>query len=178
MKINIRKQVFETNSSSVHTLSINNTDTSKLDDIPTEQEIFLKEQEFGWEYLNYNSFKDKVDYIYTYIKNLYYEPSEKEKKEIENELQYLKSVILEVCPKIVISENKDTEGWIDHDIELNELWIKFKENKELLKQFLFCSDSVLITDNDNHSYDDEEQDEQNRKNSREDKGYFVYVKRN
>ena len=48
-------------------------------------------------------------------------------------------------------ENFETHGYIDHASSAREgANIEMFENKETLKRFLFCTDSKIVLDNDNH----------------------------
>lgn len=64
--IKIRKGVFETNSSSVHSLCISKEDKLFLF-IPKTKSIKIRTNEFGWEAEEYTSAEDKLSYIYTGI---------------------------------------------------------------------------------------------------------------
>lgn len=61
----IRKGIFETNSSSVHTLCINKRNDLK---IPNSFK-FDRGEEFGWSYDTYNDDMSKGDYLYQLIEN-------------------------------------------------------------------------------------------------------------
>ena len=63
MKI-IRKNVFETNSSSTHSISI-----SKLNDYILPKEINFTFGEFGWEFSKYTSSFDKASYFKIFKSN-------------------------------------------------------------------------------------------------------------
>lgn len=64
MKRKIRNNVFETNSSSIHTLVIAH-DIDKNSVTPTE--IHFNLGEFGWEYNNLSDMNSKASYLWTYI---------------------------------------------------------------------------------------------------------------
>ena len=66
----IRKSVFETNSSSCHSLDI--TDDTELNDIPIPDDegvITLVSGDFGWELRNYKHFESKAAYLIVYIRD-------------------------------------------------------------------------------------------------------------
>ena len=67
--INIRHQVFETNSSSTHSVSISDNVAGLLDTIfPKNGVIYLTGGEFGWEWLKYNLALDKANYAAVFAK--------------------------------------------------------------------------------------------------------------
>ena len=65
----IRNNVFETNSSSVHSLVINSEglEPSNLKIDPKTDHIIVNTQYFGTEYNIYNDQEDKLSYLITYI---------------------------------------------------------------------------------------------------------------
>jgi len=166
MKV-VRKRVFETNSSSCHSISISENDT--LNNIPTPDEngdINIYPQDFGWEQDHHYDFDTKASYLAIYCRDW---SNDKE----EDHFRTLEECIKEVtqCKSVVYIEDmmnyemKSYEhngktvtyksyGWesggIDHgSVDGEELHHIF-EDKELVKAFLFSSNSVLETDNDNH----------------------------
>lgn len=133
--INIRKNLFETNSSSVHALVI-----------PKDQKIYipttviLRYGDYGWEF---DTYYDTIDYIYTACKD-------RGDKEVEKLINYLKHKGVE---EIIVSE-QDNDSWgIDHSYEvpLDDLF----NNENLLDRFLFGADSYVQTGNDNSDECDE-----------------------
>ena len=67
MKRQIRNNVFETNSSSVHTITISNSSPQSIDNY-----IFFDRGEYGWEWEIYNSSQDKANYLYECMIDLFY----------------------------------------------------------------------------------------------------------
>ena len=139
MKIQIRKSVFETNSSSTHALSIS---SDSLNEIPTKLVFTLGK--FGWECETYMDVKSKASYIWTYICYM------------EENLEKWKKYLTKVCKEAGVKEVEFVEPtgcyYIDHCSALSDFMLDMK-NAKLLKKFLFCSDSGIETGNDN---DDEE----------------------
>lgn len=139
MKIQIRKNVFETNSSSTHVLSIS---SDSLNEIPTK--LVFTVGEFGWECETYMDVESKASYIWTYICYT------------EENLEEWKKYLTKVCKEAGVKEVEFIEPtgyyYIDHCYELSDFMLDMK-NAKLLKKFLFCSDSGIETGNDN---DDEE----------------------
>ena len=68
--INFRNGVFETNSSSTHSICVTSED--KNVDVPKEVSVNINEYEFGWEYQKWNFFDDKVAYFVLGILNISY----------------------------------------------------------------------------------------------------------
>lgn len=174
----IRNSVFETNSSSCHSISVDST--MILNNIPTPDEngeIFIGSRDFGWEYHKYNYFYDKAAYLIVYIRDWTGSKVDEFKAIFEN-------VVSEVtgCTKILYEDNfwvgteqsyperkynEETKtyeetgkiitytsytggGYIDHQsVEDRDLHYMF-EDINSMKSFLFSSNSVLTTDNDNH----------------------------
>lgn len=63
MKIKIRKGLFETNSSSIHTLAVPISRSNKLERFPDE--VRLNRDSFGWGFETLYDFHEKCNYIYT-----------------------------------------------------------------------------------------------------------------
>lgn len=142
----IRNNVFETNSSSTHSLSIpEKIDETKLTSITPNSEgnIILEGGEFGWEIEEYNDPLTKANYVV--VDNLYN----------EHRLEIIKDIIKEhtgCTDVIILAQNKDWDApyysYIDHESsgKTNELF----ESKEKLRNFIFSPSCILYTDNDNH----------------------------
>lgn len=131
--INVRFNMFETNSSSVHALVI-----PKEQSVIIPKHVILRTGEYGWENAEYG---DTLSYLYTACK---YE----KRSELPKLLNFLKSLDIEV-------EEDDDGGWayVDHGNE-----IPFEElfgNEELLKRFLFGTDSYIKTGNDNENNEED-----------------------
>jgi len=165
MKQLIRHSVFETNSSSCHSISI--AQGMELNNIPypdNNGNIKIESGEFGWEVDSYNDFDSKASYLIVYIRDW----SRGKKEEFRN---IFENVIKEQtgCENILYEdqfwdiETKEYEyegkvrsyesnlgrGYIDHQsVEDGDLDYMF-ENISEMKDFLFCTGSVLYTDNDN-----------------------------
>ena len=62
----IRRSLFETNSSSTHAITIaNNSEEDFKNNLPKTLE--LKLGEFGWEFDRYQTIRDRADYLFTAI---------------------------------------------------------------------------------------------------------------
>lgn len=130
----IRKGVFETNSSSSHSISIAGGKL-KLDRLPVEDgicEIF--EGKFGWGPERFDGSTDKASYCLTHAKS------------DEDKLAMLKKVIQSEMGVPVIFRKGD--GYIDH--QSYEACEEAFESEDKLKRFIFDERSSLDIDNDNH----------------------------
>jgi hypothetical protein len=151
--IQIRKNVFETNSSSTHSIAIPN---HKLADYP--RVVHFGIGEFGWSFEEVNP----ADYLYTAILAYYCDPKEREEK-----LSYLKDVLDRHNILYTMQEPKfetwpeqfpgkewlDLDcGYIDHTGELSEFLEAVFKDEDTLLNFIF--NGLVFTGNDN-SYDDE-----------------------
>ena len=137
--VKIRKGIFETNSSSTHSLSIGSLQpgNEKVDE-NYDCSITLGDGEYGWEQNDYYSWLDKADYITLLLRN-YGDNSG------EGNLDILSKVIHKKYPNVEI--NYDVTGYIDHGSEYYEAWMSTDEDK--LFTFLF-GDGTFSTDNDNY----------------------------
>lgn len=130
----IRHGVFETNSSSTHSISI--ADENKpfvIDPIYPDENgvIVLHGEEFGWDWFKYNDAKTKATYAYQQL----------------NGSETLINVLKDItgCEKIVFVEGW---GYIDHDS------VGIVENDyDYLKNFIFNKNSWLFGGNDNDDAD-------------------------
>lgn len=137
MKKLIRNSVYETNSSSQHSISIS-TDNIVYDTIYPDDMgniiLYFCNDSYGWEFVKYNSPIDKLGYALG--------------SGVDNEL--LCSIVKEhTGANLVILENQDII--IDHQSYgvLNDMCL----DREGLKNFIFNKNSWLFTGNDNSSID-------------------------
>jgi hypothetical protein len=149
-----RNSVFETNSSSTHSISISESNAADLiGTFPIDEDgnIHLLGGDFGWEQASYNDPETKANYALVYAADWSGDRSEEFQ-------QTLKDVIQEQtgCNEVFFvgsgTNYKDEPdyGYIDHQsVEDRDLHYLF-EDKEQLRQFIFNTQSILFTDNDNH----------------------------
>jgi len=134
MKQIIRKDVFETNSSSTHSISISDTD-ELLETLPVNEDgvVTLTGGEFGWGYEEYNDAITKANYVAVDYQHSY------------SKLALLTEVIMEQtgCSSVVYDLDKDS--YIDHQSSGTTADL----SKEELRLFIFNPKSDLIIDNDN-----------------------------
>lgn len=160
MKKIIRKNTFETNSSSTHAICIATDSPLSFPDF-VEFEI----GEFGWECKTYYLFINKASYLYTAILCCI-EDKEKSYVPVEewDEIKWIRDVL---ASHGIASEFEEPEysrsedngwfylnsGYIDHDYELKD-WLKdILSDEDRLLNYLFTEDSYVETGNDNDEYD-------------------------
>ncbi len=146
MKTNIRQSVFETNSSSTHSISIAEEISMLMDTdlIPDETAtIELTGGEFGWEWEKYNDAPTKANYAAVFSKN---NPDWRE---------LLSNVICKQTGAINVLFNNMEGSYIDHQSDAGEGGAAMEafESEEKLRQFIFNKNSWLFTGNDNGTPD-------------------------
>jgi hypothetical protein len=147
----IRTGVFETNSSSCHTITISHVDNDTLYQSITPNdngEIVIAPQEFGWEWETYNNPESKLCYVMLYIRDWVHDQATKDAfSDILNRvvLTHTHATKLTMGP----SSSKYWNGYIDHQsVEDNDCHHLF-DSDEKLKDFIFGPQSSLNTGNDN-----------------------------
>lgn len=148
MKRQIRKGVFETNSSSTHAICISKDNINK-NSLP--EHITFTHGEFGWEFDTHSDTWTKASYLYQAICDC----------NDGNERQEKLNKIIELLKKYDITcdfePDKNTEwgdGYIDHAGETYELVDALLCDEDKLIRYLF-GESFIITGNDNSdSYND------------------------
>lgn len=148
MKKLIRNSVFETNSSSCHSISIGKSDV--YDSVTPNHNgiIELFPMEFGWEQEHYSDPYTKMSYLWIYIKDWCK----------HDEQEFMDTFQRVVCShtganSVIMLESSSTFypwGYIDHQSVEDQNYHYLFQDDNLLKQFLFDSNSWLETDNDNH----------------------------
>jgi len=143
MKTIIRQSVFETNSSSTHSISISEKGDFLTIHPESDGNIYLNGGEFGWEIEQYRDPLTKANYCAV------------DNAGNEERIEMLKRVIKEHTKANEVIINANTEDWnskyhsyIDH--QSNGTSEDAFESEETLKNFIFRRGSVLYTDNDNH----------------------------
>lgn len=139
MKKLIRKGVFETNSSSSHSIALATEDKEfVLDTIYPNQDgiITINGDEYGWDWFKHNDSITKASYAAQQFMNN------------DHMLDVLKEVIMEQTGATdVVFEGLDS-GYVDHDS-----YGIVSENKDELRNFIFNKNSWLFGGNDNSSPD-------------------------
>ena len=154
--IQIRQGVFETNSSSTHAISI--CEFRPNTELP-EVVLFETNQDFGWEFEDYTDVYSKANYLWLAICYKYNNLGD------EDELIKAKATISQYLQRIGVKaefedrryiesewfDDKyiDMRGYIDHPGDLYELVDAVLKDPNLLYGYLFNSDSMVSTGNDN-----------------------------
>jgi hypothetical protein len=152
MTIQTRQAVFETNSSSTHSLSISSSSTDLLDTLPLNEqgEVVLNGGQFGWEVEDYSDAGTKASYAAIYVSEWSGEKSAEFKEVLDTVIKQQTG-----CSNVVYDLSTDWShpretSYIDHQsVEGGQLDYLF-EDPELLRQFIFNPRSVLHTVNDNY----------------------------
>ena len=136
-----RSNIFETNSSSVHAIVVKTSGKVEIPKSLPEVICFSEgELDFGWEQDTYNTYLEKLAYLYS--ATIHFED--------------LRPILLryseEVGIHVLTSEGGDAEGWcgIDHCDEFTDIR-KILKDLDSFKQFVFCPGSFITTGNDNSS---------------------------
>lgn len=150
----IRRNIFETNSSSSHSIVISIDDDGNGDYCYNfwdceDGVLNLYPGDFNWGLNTHRDPYTKASYIYTYALR---KPDDYEREAI---LKRLKGVIKDMANLHVefclLDEDKgksSEEGYIDH--ESVDVGDKVAKTEEQLIEFLFNTNIILLIDNDNH----------------------------
>ena len=164
----IRNNVFETNSSSSHSLCIKannklNSSYLTVDDI--DNYVHVEFGKFGWGYEETNDQYDKLSYLVTMlietesngcksIQDLYKTKGFNSINEVIKEYYKCDGIIIDsiVRPSSWDENYLNHDGYIDHQSCENYSTIQdFLDDWGVtIEQFIFNSDIILIIDNDNH----------------------------
>ncbi len=154
-----RVGVFETNSSSTHSICI-----AKEAELSIPTSLHFSFGEFGWEFDTLHSMSEKSSYLYT---GLF---SNDRHSDIAKIAQTLTSRGIEVTTEDAIGQMRsyvdskgetqeymsyDNIGYVDHGDDLKEFLDAICEDDEKLMRFLFSDLSFIITgnNNDDHNVD-------------------------
>lgn len=165
MKRQIRKSVFESNSSSMHslTVSVNDMwDTLKVDEF--ENKVITKFDEFGWEVESYIDAATKLSYIVTMLVETHCDVYSMEELEETEDFKLINDVVANYCncdgiridSRLEQEEwNGKTYDWNDHDGYIDHqsvMGVKklLEEYGCTMEEFIFNKGVVLHIDNDNH----------------------------
>jgi hypothetical protein len=144
----IRQGVFETNSSSTHSICI-----AKDVKLSIPKNIHFSFGEFGWERDTLSSIQEKASYLYTGM--MYINPQGMDK--IIETLQKNGVEVTREMPIMVTYKSGidyiDNGGYVDHAGCLAPFLTAILESEERLLSFLFSDLSFIITGNDNDDCD-------------------------
>ena len=152
MKLSIRKNVFETNSSSIHAIAISNEMPKNLPSF-----IYFGRGEYGWEWEKYDWEDDKANYLYECLIYLYYDWTNDDDTRLmetcDQIKRYLNSYGID-CKFEEFDRSTLHAGYVDHGGENKELVEYLLSDSDNLIRYLFNDDSYILTGNDNSDYDD------------------------
>lgn len=146
MKVQIRKNVFESNSSSTHSICISwkNIDRSKLPD-----HVEFTHDEFGWTFGVLKDMYSKASYLYEALYACYGKDSIEEKKNQIAEMLGYYGITCEF-EGTTYDEWGYTNGYIDHGYGTINFVETVLEDSDKLLRYLF-GDSIIVLGNDNDS---------------------------
>lgn len=151
MQKQIRSSVFETNSSSSHSLTLGKSSLQPL--IATEDElktgtVIIHLGEYGWEWARLYSCRNKMSYLATQVKSQYDTHSDAAFNEAisDGPLQMLKDLVLQLtgCQTKFIGVDN---SYIDHQSYARG--VHLFDNMDELKAFLLDETAYIQTGNDN-----------------------------
>lgn len=153
----IRKSVFETNSSSTHSICI-----AKDVELIIPKSIHFEFGEFGWEYNTLRSISEKASYLYTGL------IVQNRNQDTEQIFDTLRNKGIDVTAEKPLTEirsytNLDGElveynysentGYVDHSYKLTNFLNAICQDENKLMNYLFSDLSFIITGNDNEDHD-------------------------
>ena len=141
MKKQIRRNVFETNSSSMHSLSIIGSD--RMVQLTGENDVVsVGYGEFGWGYDRLNSPREKISYLITQY------------SENDDMIDRIKDAVKDYTGFVlnIVEGNEDDwddgKGYIDHQSQ--GMICEFISDKQSIIDIVFNEKYTIIIDNDNH----------------------------
>lgn len=146
MKRQVRRNVFETNSSSMHSLSIAKegvTEYLHVDEYTNK--VITEFGNFGWGYDEYNDPETKLSYLVTMVGESRNCHSIEEVYET-NDFKKINDVVSERCECNGI-EIKNNYGYIDHQ-SIDTIDNLMKEYDCTIEEFIFDNGITLVIDND------------------------------
>lgn len=142
---NIRNSAFETNSSSTHSISIDEKSLVLTSITPDKNGvIYLRGGQFGWEWDRFTDALTKANYCA--VDALHSVERMQMLKEVIMEHTGAKEVVIQISTEY---KDNDDYSYIDHQ-SYGTSDTAFA-SKEQLKNFIFSTESVLFTGNDNGS---------------------------
>ena len=157
MKRQIRQNVFETNSSSTHSICI-----SKNAELTIPKTLHFAFGEFGWECDTLDCIAEKASYLYTGL------IANNRHNDMEEIVTTLESKGIEIIVEKPIYENRNYTdsngklvgyssgqniGYVDHAGDMTDFLNAICIYEDKLMQYLFSPLSFILTGNDNDSID-------------------------
>ena len=146
----IRNSVFETNSSSSHSVNISSTGDIDTTLIPNEAGILIIDAntQFGWEQETYYDAETKA--MYAYLQAQYSAKDELIDLVHDVIMKQTGASAVVFLGDIHSSWEDKMYSYIDHQSAYYESGFEPLESAEKLRNFIFNKSSYLETDNDNH----------------------------
>ena len=161
--ISIRKGVFETNSSSVHTIVIQKNPPKNI------HPIKIQEGDYGWSLEFLQTPEERASYFYTALCNC--------GEGLDEPVHDARLKMMSLLPKDIRYECKFENGedcYIDHCDELLPWLQDLIDDNDKFLRFIYGDKSYVCTGNDNTDYDDFEYPEEGI----HDDGSEVFIKGN
>ena len=138
MKRTVRRSVFESNSSSMHSISIIGGDRmNKFLPVSDDGKVHIQYGEFGWGYNVLKTPSQKTSYLIT---------DQRESHDL------IKQAVKDYAGLELVIEEKPSnfypEGYVDH--QSSGTSSKYCRDVETIKDFIFNDKYTIIIDNDNH----------------------------
>ena len=162
MKKVTRRNLFETNSSSVHAIVVNKEAEIDL----FVDSIVFTPGEYGWQKRTYTSIQDRASYLWSAILTCSYDSSGLDPEDYYNNrtrewIDYITNTLKETLTSLYPSSIKFiwpktdciSDFYIDHSEDLRDWLDMIHNDKQYLIQYLLGSDSSIHTGNDNDSDD-------------------------
>lgn len=152
----VRKSVFETNSSSSHSLTLSSTDLVELPLSPLTLRrgtLTLAMNEYGWEWHRYYTPEEKANYLFTSARgtseSVPHGTPEEVTKELREENPHIDMLcrVIEEHTGVKVLVEPGSSGYIDH--QSTGTGMELFNSEEELKKFLFSEDAFVQTGNDN-----------------------------
>lgn len=149
----VRKSVFETNSSSSHAFAMGRGDVVSMPfskEVLTEGIFTVYQNDYGWEWYRYYSSPEKIRYLVTLVLN---GNSYRESVSGENTYLNMLSKVVKEHTGVILQYDAFSKGGIDHQSSINENGrvMGVFDSERLLKSFLFDDTAYIQTGNDNES---------------------------
>lgn len=158
MKRQVRHGVYETNSSSTHSICI----PTEYEELSIPDRVEFEFDEFGWEVDKLTSRSEKIKYLYTCLS---YVKEDKLKEYIQfivNTLREygIEDVYFDAFEYSIYCYNgkvktylKAKDGYVDHGDEAREFVDAVCTNEQRLLNYLFSDKTFILTGNDNDDID-------------------------
>lgn len=165
MKVQVRRSVFETNSSSTHSISI--IKESDIDEFPNT--LVFGKGEFGWEFDIHYDTVTKAEYLWEAITSCL-----KDIDKVNNAIKFITETLAKHNIKAIFpyadnmkvkthkyngstytyiqfmnDEDEKDDGYVDHGNELGDFLEDVLSNENKLMNYLFDYNSYVSTGNDN-----------------------------